>query len=190
MMQMRTPMRTWLTAAGMGLLTLTAAACGHKPEPETPTPVATATPAPGAGAGSGASTDDAAAREAAARRAAARATLAEVIRFGYDRADLSADAQATLDRKADALRSYADVQLAIGGHTDERGSDEYNLALGNRRAAAAKRYLVNRGVDAARLATESFGEERPAVEGHDESAWAANRRAEFTVSAGELAAQD
>ena len=69
--------------------------------------------------------------------------------------------------------------MTIEGHTDERGSAEYNLALGERRANAAKRYLVDLGVSSSQLSTVSFGEDRPAVQGHDESAWRYNRRAEF-----------
>jgi peptidoglycan-associated lipoprotein len=76
------------------------------------------------------------------------------------------------------------VRIRIAGHTDERGSDEYNLALGQRRAAAAKRYLTERGVEGARIDVISYGEERPAVQGGDESAWQQNRRAEFEIVAG------
>ena len=76
------------------------------------------------------------------------------------------------------------MRLTISGHADERGSDEYNLALGNRRAAAAKRYLQNKGIDGSRLDVVSYGEERPLNPGHDEAAYAQNRRDEFQVTAG------
>jgi peptidoglycan-associated lipoprotein len=74
--------------------------------------------------------------------------------------------------------------MRISGHADERGSDEYNLALGNRRAAAAKRYLTGKGVADGRLEVVSYGEERPANPGHDEGSWAENRRDEFEVTGG------
>ena len=76
------------------------------------------------------------------------------------------------------------MRLTISGHADERGSDEYNLALGNRRAGAAKRYLQNKGIDGSRLDVVSYGEERPLNPGHDEAAYAQNRRDEFQVTAG------
>src|SRR5213078_3343389 len=72
----------------------------------------------------------------------------------------------------------------ISGHCDERGSDEYNLALGNRRATAAKQYLVSHGIDGGRIETSSYGEERPLAQGHDEGAWAQNRRDEFEIIGG------
>jgi peptidoglycan-associated lipoprotein len=76
------------------------------------------------------------------------------------------------------------VKVRISGHADERGSDEYNLALGNRRAAAAKRYLENKGIDGSRIEVISYGEERPLNPGTDETAFAQNRRAEFEVTGG------
>ena len=76
------------------------------------------------------------------------------------------------------------MRVTIAGHADERGSDEYNLALGNRRAASAKRYLENKGVDGSRLDVVSYGEERPLNPGSDEAAWAQNRRDEFQITAG------
>ena len=82
------------------------------------------------------------------------------------------------------LATNSAVHVRVSGHCDERGSDEYNLALGNRRAASAKRYLVGKGVDGSRIETVSFGEERPVDPGHDETAWAKNRRDEFDLTAG------
>jgi len=182
-------------------LTLLAAvaltACGSKPEPEAPAPQ----PAPTAQPAPAAPTDDAAARaareaaerdrlarEAAAKAAADRATALEqlvaMIHFDFDQADIRADDQANLDRKAAILQANPGVRLRVSGHADERGSDEYNLALGNRRAGAAKRQLVNKGVDAGRIEVISFGEERPLDPGHDEDAWTKNRRDEFEVTAG------
>ena len=115
---------------------------------------------------------------------ALRNTITAVIHFDFDRSDLRDDARATLDAKVPLLLANPDVNIRIAGHTDERGSTEYNLALGQRRAATAKRYLAERGVTAGRVETVSFGEERPVTDGHDESAWAQNRRDEFEVSGG------
>jgi len=95
-----------------------------------------------------------------------------------------ADDAANLDRKAAILGANPAVRLRISGHADERGSDEYNLALGMRRAAAAKRYLENKGVEGARIEVISYGEERPLATGTDESSYANNRRDEFDVTAG------
>jgi peptidoglycan-associated lipoprotein len=111
-------------------------------------------------------------------------SLAEPIHFDYDRADLTGEALRRLDAKLALLRANPRLEVLIEGHCDERGSDEYNLALGNRRAAAARQYLVQHGVSEHRLAMTSFGEERPADPGHTEEAWARNRRAEFRVVGG------
>ena len=115
---------------------------------------------------------------------ALRNTLREVIHFDFDQADLRDNARSRLDAKLPILLANPDVTLRISGHADERGSDEYNLALGQRRAAAAKRYLTERGVAGGRIETVSFGEEQPVASGGDESAFAANRRAEFDVTGG------
>lgn len=97
--------------------------------------------------------------------------------FGFDRTDLSAEARATLDRQATWLKKYTSVSIALEGHCDERGTREYNLALGDRRANSAKNYLIASGVSASRVTTVSYGKERPAVLGSNEAAWAQNRRA-------------
>jgi peptidoglycan-associated lipoprotein len=167
-----------------------AAACGGKPAPEQPAPEPTATPAPPPPAPVDDSAerrraDSIAAANAAAERArAVAADLAAMINFEYDQAAVRATDQATLDKKAAILAANPNVRLQISGHADERGSDEYNLALGNRRAGAAKRYLENKGIDGARLEVVSYGEERPLNAGHDEAAYAQNRRDEFQVTAG------
>ena len=96
--------------------------------------------------------------------------------FAYDKSDLSAEARATLDRQATWLKKYASANITVEGHADERGTREYNLALGERRATAVKNYLVADGVGAGRLKTVSYGKERPAVIGSNEAAWAQNRR--------------
>jgi peptidoglycan-associated lipoprotein len=97
--------------------------------------------------------------------------------FDTDSSTLSADAQKTLDKQATWLKQYANVNVTVEGHCDERGTREYNLALGERRAAATKKYLIGVGIDAKRISTISYGKERPAVIGSDESAWSQNRRA-------------
>jgi peptidoglycan-associated lipoprotein len=123
-------------------------------------------------------------RAEAARIAALRNTLMEAIYFDFDSDGLSADARSRLDAKLAILNANSGLTLRIAGHADERGSDEYNLALGQRRAAAAKRYLTQRGIADDRIAIISYGEERPAVQGSDESAWSQNRRDEFEITGG------
>lgn len=121
---------------------------------------------------------------AAASQTAMRATLTEVIHFDYDKSDLRADAQAILDQKLPILLANPGVTIRIAGNTDDRGSTEYNLALGQRRAATAKRYLTDHGVADSRIETVSYGEERPVAQGEDEAAWSQNRRDEFTIVGG------
>jgi peptidoglycan-associated lipoprotein len=116
--------------------------------------------------------------------ASLRAALVAVVHFDFDQSDIRPDTRATLDAKVPILQANPNVVIRIAGHTDERGSDEYNLALGQRRAAAAKRYLVERGIAESRIETISYGEERPVQQGSDEDAWAQNRRAEFEITGG------
>lgn len=113
-----------------------------------------------------------------------RATLAEKVFFEYDQSTLTDEARTTLDRKLAVLKANAGLRLRISGHADERGSDEYNIALGQRRAVAVKRYMMDQGIDGGRLDVVSFGEEQPAVQGGTEQAFALNRRAEFEITAG------
>jgi peptidoglycan-associated lipoprotein len=103
--------------------------------------------------------------------------------FDYDKADIRADARDVLASNATWLKTYPKVQFTIEGHADERGTAQYNLALGDRRANAAKDYLVSLGVDASRIKTVSYGKERPFAAGHDEDSWQKNRRAHFVVTA-------
>jgi peptidoglycan-associated lipoprotein len=103
------------------------------------------------------------------------------IHFDFDKATIRNDAAEILKRNAEILKKYPNIRIVIEGHCDERGTNEYNLALGQRRAEAAKKYLVNLGISPERIETVSYGEERPLDPGHDESAWAKNRRAEFVV---------
>jgi peptidoglycan-associated lipoprotein len=99
--------------------------------------------------------------------------------FDYDSDALRDDARAALDRDAKLLRDNASLKIVIEGHCDERGTAEYNQALGERRAQAARDYLVQAGIDSGRMRIISYGKERPFVDGHDESAWSQNRRAHF-----------
>jgi len=101
------------------------------------------------------------------------------IQFDFDKADIRADAQQTMSANAGRMREHGSLKVRIEGHCDERGTVEYNLALGDRRARAARDYLVSVGIPAQRLRTISFGKERPLDPGHNESAWSVNRRAEF-----------
>ncbi|BCG48685.1 Tol-Pal system peptidoglycan-associated lipoprotein PAL [Citrifermentans bremense] len=101
--------------------------------------------------------------------------------FNFDSSDLSEEARASLSKNAEYLSRQAGVKVRIEGNCDERGSDDYNMALGERRAKSAKDYLVNLGIASDRLSTISYGEEKPAVQGHDEAAWAKNRRDEFVI---------
>lgn len=128
-----------------------------RPEPTTPAPE---TPVPVPGVTAGDFTD---------------------VFFDLDSYTLRDDAKVALDRAAKLLRDQADVNVTLEGHCDERGTVEYNQALGEKRANAARDYLVNAGVSAARVQTLSYGKERPFAEGHDESAWAQNRRAHFVL---------
>jgi peptidoglycan-associated lipoprotein len=117
--------------------------------------------------------------------AAARTTLVERIHFDYDMAEIRPDAERVLRDKLSILRASPNVQLRIEGHCDERGSNEYNDALGNRRAQAVVDFFTGFGLDASRFAIVSFGEDRPLASRSDEDAWAMNRRAEFIITAGE-----
>jgi len=105
----------------------------------------------------------------------------ESIYFEFDSAALTPVSQGILSGKADFLRDNPGTQVIIEGHCDERGTPEYNLALGDRRAESAKSFLVNIGIDPSRFTTVSYGEENPVDTGHDEEAWAKNRRAKFLV---------
>ena len=103
--------------------------------------------------------------------------------FDYDKADLRGDARDVLAANAAWLKSHSTILFTIEGHCDERGTAQYNLALGDRRANSAKEYLVSLGVEAGRVKTVSYGKERPFATGHDEDSWAKNRRGHFVVTA-------
>ena len=125
------------------------------------------------------------AAEAAERDAAAmRSTITTVVNYDFDKADLRPDTRAALDQKIPILNANPAMMIRIAGHTDSRGSGEYNLQLGQRRAAAARDYLTARGVAASRIELVSYGEERPLCQSQDEGCWSQNRRAEFEITAG------
>ena len=162
-------------------LTLLAAGCGGKQVEDTPPPapeVSVSTPVP--------ESTPLTVDHPAPMPDTRRATLEERIHFGLDRADLTPEARTMLAAKVEILRSSPGLTLRIDGHADERGSDEYNLALSKRRAAEARRFMMERGIEAARLETVASGEEQPLDPGTSEAAWAMNRRADFQVTGGAL----
>lgn len=131
--------------------------------------------------------------EAAARRAEearqraireARETLMERVHFDYDESAITSTAEGILRRKVAVLRASPQVQLRIEGHADERGSTEYNLALGQRRAESVKEFMVGFGIAPSRIRTISYGEERPLVDASNEQAWSRNRRVEVVILSG------
>ena len=107
-----------------------------------------------------------------------------MVHFDYDQSDLRPEDRAILDAKVPILTANPTVMIRVAGHTDERGSDEYNLALGQRRASSVKAYLVQHGIAEGRVQTISYGEERPMAQGADENAYQQNRRAEFDITSG------
>ena len=172
-----------------------AAACGGKKPAEAPAPApAPAPPAVDSTAIKARMRQDSIAAAEARARAAAEAAarlqaqlteeLAAMIHFDYDRYDIKPEDQPSLDRKAALLKANPMLTIQIAGNCDNRGSVEYNLALGNRRAAAAQRYLINQGVSANQITIVSYGEERPVDPANTEAAWAMNRNAQFTPTAG------
>ncbi len=128
--------------------------------------------------------EEARTRAAAAALAQARANLVAPIHFEYDRSDIRDEDRGVLDAKVGLMKANPGVVLRIEGNADERGSEEYNLALGMRRAEAAKAYMTGYGVASNHLSLVSTGEDKPVDPGHDEAAWAKNRRDEFIVTAG------
>ena len=178
------------------MVALVLVACGSEPPPPPPEPVGpTAEELAQMRADSirRAEEEAARAREAEAERArqaaaaaaaAARETLTEMVFFDYDEANLTSEAEARLRAKLEILRNNPGVQLRMEGHADERGTSEYNIALGNERAEAVIQFLTNFGLDVGRFTPVSYGEERPLSSGSSEAAWARNRRVEFVITAG------
>lgn len=177
---------------GLLVVFLTVSACSKKAVPgQAAYPSAAATPA---GPGTGRSTPSGPIDEATWQKLGLRTEeerqrfLQEMdqfqnedIYFEFDAYVLMDEAKAILDKKVDFLRRYPAVHVTIEGHCDERGTSDYNLALGERRANSAWQYLVNSGIEPSRLSMISYGEERPIALGHDEASWAKNRRAHFVV---------
>ena len=172
-------MKKSLTIAALATALVLSAGCAKKKPAELP-------PAPGSetgagtesGAGTGAGTGTVGGAAIPGSRADfLQNVTADRVFFATDSHTLDAEARAVLDTQAAWLTRNSGVRVTIEGHADERGTREYNLALGDRRANAAKNYLASRGIDAARMTTISWGKERPEAEGSDESAWARNRRA-------------
>lgn len=127
---------------------------------------------------------EAAERERQRAAEAARRALTETVYFDYDEATIRSDTESSLRAKLDILRDNPGVQLRMEGHADERGTSEYNIALGNERAEAVIQFLTGFGLDGGRFASVSYGEEQPVAQGSTEAAWAQNRRVEFVITAG------
>lgn len=106
----------------------------------------------------------------------------ERVNFALDSSQLTPASKSALDRNAELMARFPRIQVEVQGHADERGTTEYNLALGDRRAAAVREYLALRGVPSSRISTRSYGKELPLAQGSDEVAWAQNRRAEFRIT--------
>ena len=134
----------------------------------------------GQGTGTGSEFDDGSLGQGSSVSTSALSDL-ETVYFDYDKSSIRSDSAGVLRNNAGVIKANAGWgELTVEGNTDERGSEEYNLALGERRATAVKRYLVDLGVPSSRLRTVSFGEAKPAVPGHDESAYRYNRRSDFS----------
>jgi peptidoglycan-associated lipoprotein len=165
------------TYAGLENIPMSSPSC-VAPAPPPPPPPAAMCPYPGLG---GITASDPACVAPAPVVVVDTAAITAPIYFDFDKSDIRTDAAATLDRKIPWLQANPGMRIRIEGNADERGSDEYNLALGQRRAAAAKRYLVERGIDASRFDLVSYGEERPVCTEHDETCWQRNRRDDFVI---------
>ena len=174
-------------AASIAALALLGVGCGHRTKAEMPEPQNQESPSAGSPYTPSSVSVEPIPENLLGQ--AQRATLEERISFGYDQSELSPAARENLSAKAEILNAVPSLSLRIEGHADERGSDEYNLALSNRRAAAAMRFLGNHGITADRLETVGYGEEKPLDPAENESAWTRNRRDEFQVSSGRLARQ-
>jgi peptidoglycan-associated lipoprotein len=167
----------WLAVISVGIVAVAAGACSSKKGPES------------VGTGAGAPVSEAALPAGAPTDAGMLGTGTSetslsfpVVYFDYNQSVIRAESKDPLRNAAEALKANATSSVTIEGHCDERGSSEYNLALGERRAQAVKSYLRTLGVDGKRLSVISYGKERPADPDHTESAWAKNRRAELIVN--------
>jgi peptidoglycan-associated lipoprotein len=146
-----------------------------------PAPVVKATPA---AAEAPAPADQAAMQKEREAKDLADLLQGTVIHFDFDAAVLTPESRTRLQRLADAMRAHPGVQIRISGNTDDRGTEEYNLALGQKRAAVAKKYLADLGVEQGRIDTVSYGKERPVDARETEEAWSANRRDDFAATRG------
>lgn len=160
-------------------LIATAGCAKKRPAELPPAPAGTETGATDPNAGSGVGTEVLPGSQADF----VRSITSDTVYFDTDQYNVDAEDQATLDSQIGWLQRYPNVRVTIEGHADERGTREYNIALGERRANAAKNYLAGRGISADRISTISYGKERPKALGSDESSWAQNRRA-VTVTIG------
>ena len=159
-------------------LAVAGAGCAKKPAATTPVPPASTTPTPAPTPPPTPAPAPTPAPEPP--KPAVTAGDLQVIHFGYDSFQLDDAARSALDSNAKLLRDNPDLSVSVDGHCDERGTVEYNQALGQKRAEAVQQYLSDAGIPSTRFRVISYGKERPVDEGHDESAWARNRRVEFT----------
>ena len=179
--------RSWVTVLSVAVLAAALSACARK-QPTVPEPLGgelappSQSAAPLAGTGSdraGQSLGEDLAGPRASNAGVSASDVLKTVYFDYDRADLRPDQRPVLDQNYEYLTAHPDVRIIIEGNCDERGTVEYNFALGDRRASEVRKYLVTRGVNSQRISTISKGEEEPVDPGHNEAAWAKNRRAEF-----------
>ncbi len=166
----------------IALLTVSVAACSSTDDAASDGAVTVGERADGAGVdGAGVYGDGSVGSGAPGSQEDLATSVGDRVFFAYDSSDLAPEAIDTLNRQVEWLNRYPNVNITIEGHADERGTREYNIALGERRAQAVKTYLSSMGVSSARLNTISYGKERPAVVGADASSWAQNRRSVTTV---------
>ncbi|HEY7791452.1 MAG TPA: peptidoglycan-associated lipoprotein Pal [Vicinamibacterales bacterium] len=187
--------RQTVAAVGTSVLVLMLAACAHK-QPPVARPTPPPPPPPSAPAVAPPSTSEPVTEQPVVppppiqEDKVASSSLDELNRnspfadvfYKFDSAEIDEDARTALQKDADLLKKYPDWKITIEGHCDERGTAEYNLALGERRATTVQAYLVSLGIAADRIRTVSYGKEFPFDPGHDEQAWARNRRAHFVVT--------
>ena len=176
--------RKSLAPAALLAVSTMLSACHHAPPQVAQAPAAAPAPAPAAAPAAPPDHSADSARAAQARMAQARSTIEQRILFEFDKSDIRPDDKAVLDAKLPILRANPNMRIRIEGNCDDRGSEEYNLALGQRRAAAAKRYLTDFGIDAGRIDIISYGHERPVCTQDSEDCWSQNRRDDFVIVAG------
>lgn len=158
------------TALIVATIAIAAAGCAPKRPPVLP-------PNPGPGPGPGPGPDEGGVVRPGSPEHFRQSVVSDTINFGFDQYDIDSEARRILDSQAQWLTQFPATRITLEGHADERGTREYNLALGDRRANAAKNYLAARGVSPSRINTISYGKERPIALGSDEQSWAQNRRA-------------